>query len=109
MKANASKHKAMSYERMQKDDARLRAQIQEWLERAQAVDDEEDKVEGDGGTPDPREEIRGREERLEKLARVREALRKEVAEARARRLREQAQEPVGRWPRDRSRVGRPVR
>ncbi len=26
----------MSYERMQKDDVRLRAEIQEWFERAQA-------------------------------------------------------------------------
>lgn len=92
MKANASKHKAMSYERMQKDDARLRAEIQEWFERAQAVDEEEDKAEGNGDTYDPKEEIRRREERLEKMARVREALKKEVAEARAKRLREQAEE-----------------
>src|SRR5678816_4845429 len=47
---------------------------------------------GDGGTYDPQEEIRRREERLAKMARVREALRKEVAEARAVRLREQAEE-----------------
>lgn len=92
MKANASKHKAMSYERMQKDDARLRAEIQEWFERAQKIDDEEDKAEGDGGTYDPQEEIRRREERLAAMARVREALKKEVAEARADRLREQAEE-----------------
>ena len=92
MKANASKHKAMSYDRMQKDDARLRAEIQEWFARAQATDEEEDRIEGDGGTYDPQEEIRRREERLAKMARVREALRKEVGEARAVRLREQAEE-----------------
>lgn len=92
MKANASKHKAMSYDRMQKDDARLRAEIQAWFERAQATDEEEDRTEGDGGTYDPQDEIRRREERLAKMARVREALKKEVAEARAVRLREQAEE-----------------
>ncbi|MDX2089350.1 MAG: IS1182 family transposase [Kofleriaceae bacterium] len=92
MKANASKHKAMSYDRMQKDDVKLRAEIQEWFEKAQAVDAEEDQVDGDGGTYDPQEEIRRREERLAKMARVREALKKEVAEARAVRLREQAEE-----------------
>jgi transposase len=92
MKANASKHKAMSYDRMQKDDARLRAEIQEWFERAQAIDEAEDKAEGDSGTYDPQKEIRLREERLAKMERVREALRKEVAEARAVRLREQAEE-----------------
>src|SRR5690242_20480848 len=89
MKANASKHKAMSYERMQKDDARLRAEIQEWFERAEAVDAEED---AQHGTYDPKEEIRLREERLAKMARAKEALKKEVAAARAVRLREQAVE-----------------
>ena len=92
MKANASKHKAMSYDRMQKDDARLRAEIQQWFERAQATDQEEDQLEGDGGTYDPQEEIRRREDRLAKMERVREALKKEVAEARAARLREQAEQ-----------------
>jgi transposase len=89
MKANASKHKAMSYERMQKDDARLRAEIQEWFERAEAVDAEED---AQHGAYDPREEIRLREERLAKMERAKEALKKEVAAARAVRLREQAEE-----------------
>ena len=32
MKANASKHKAMSYERMQNDEVRLRAEIKEWFD-----------------------------------------------------------------------------
>jgi len=89
MKANASKHKAMSHDRMEKDEVRLRAEIQEWFEKAQAVDAEEDKTEG---AYDPQEEIRRREERLAKMARVKEALKKEVAEARAKRLREQAEE-----------------
>jgi len=89
MKANASKHKAMSYDRMEKDDARLRAEIQEWFDRAEAIDAEEDAL---YGTHDPKEEIRLREERLAKMARAKEALKKEVAAARAVRLREQAAE-----------------
>jgi transposase len=89
MKANASKHKAMSYERMQKDEVRLRAEIQEWFDRAAAIDAEEDALHG---TYDPKEEIRLREERLAKMARAKEALKKEVAAARAVRLREQAEE-----------------
>lgn len=89
MKANASKHKAMSHERMEKDDVRLRAEIQEWFDRAQATDAAEAAIEG---VYDPQEEIRRREERLAKMARAREALKKEVAEARAIRLREQAEE-----------------
>lgn len=87
MKANASKHKAMSYDRMQKDDARLRAEVEELLSRAEAVDAEEDAAEG---PYDPQEEIRRREERLAKMQEVREALRRETAAKRAARLTEQA-------------------
>ena len=88
MKANASKHKAMSYDRMQKDDARLRAEVEAMLARAEAVDAEEDEREG---AFDPAEEIRRREERLAKMQAAREALRRETAAARAAKLRAQAE------------------
>lgn len=89
MKANASKHKAMSYERMQKDEARLREEVETWLARAEAVDAEED---AHDAKLDPAEEIRRREERLAKMNAAREALRRETAAARAERLRQQAEE-----------------
>lgn len=89
MKANASKHKAMSFDRMEKDPARLRAEVQEWFERAEAVDAEEDAVHG---KYDPKEEIRLREERIAKMERVKEALKKETAAKRAQELRRQAEE-----------------
>ncbi len=92
MKANASKHKAMSYDRMQKDEVRLRAEISEWFARADQVDADEDELHGDGGAYDPQEEIRRREERLAKMELAKQALEKEVAAARAKRLREQAEE-----------------
>lgn len=76
MKANASKHKAMSYDRLVADDAKLRAEVEALLERAEAVDAEEDEQEG---TYDPQEEIRRREERLAKMQEAREALRRERA------------------------------
>ena len=88
MKANASKHKAMSYERMRKDETRVRAEVEEWLARAEAVDAEEDERDG---KPDPAEEIRRREERLAKMTAAREALRRETEAARAAKLREQAE------------------
>src|SRR5213083_2358837 len=44
--ANASKHKAMSYGRMGEAEEKLKAQIQELLERAEAVDAAEDEKEG---------------------------------------------------------------
>src|SRR5207245_9465688 len=42
VKANASKHKAMSYGRMQEDEKRLGAEIRRLLEQAEKVDVEED-------------------------------------------------------------------
>jgi transposase len=89
MKANASKHKAMSHDRLIKDTARLRAEVEGWLARAEAEDAAEDELYGD---QDPQEEIRLREERLAKMNAALEALKKETAAARARKLREQAEQ-----------------
>jgi transposase len=46
IKANASKHKAMSYERMDKRAAELEAEVAKWLAVAEATDAEEDKLYG---------------------------------------------------------------
>jgi transposase len=46
IKANASKHKAMSYERMKKREAELQAEVDRWLAAAAAADAEEDKLHG---------------------------------------------------------------
>src|SRR5207247_3379774 len=43
VKANASKHKAMSYGRMEEAEKRLREEVQELLKQAEAADEEEDK------------------------------------------------------------------
>jgi transposase len=89
MKANASKHKAMSYDRMVKDDERIRKEVEELLAKADAADAADDAAEG---AYDPDEEIRRRQERLAKMAAAREALRAETKTARAARLRDQAEE-----------------
>ena len=46
IKANASKHKAMSYERMEKRAAELEAEVERWLSAAEAADAEEDRAFG---------------------------------------------------------------
>ena len=46
IKANASKHKAMSYERMEKRAAELEAEVAKWLSSAEAADAAEDKLYG---------------------------------------------------------------
>src|SRR5262245_2337547 len=44
--ANASKHKAMSYARMEEEEKRLRKSIRKWFEEADAIDREEDRLYG---------------------------------------------------------------
>jgi hypothetical protein len=93
MKANASKHKAMSYDRMNADEAKLKAEIDALLAKAEATDAEEDKEYGIGQEPsDLPAELRRREDRLAKIREAREALKKEAAEARAAELRAQAED-----------------
>jgi transposase len=89
MKANASKHKAKSYDRLITDTERLRAEVDGWMARAEAEDAADD---AQYGAYDPQEEIRLREEKLAKMKAAIDALRKETAAARAARLREQAVE-----------------
>jgi hypothetical protein len=50
--ANASRHKAMSYGRMEEEEKRLRASVRKWFEEADAIDREEDRLYGKGRTGD---------------------------------------------------------
>jgi transposase len=84
MKANASKHKAMSYERMQKEEARLKAEVEALLRRAEQVDAEEDALYGVGKQPeDLPAELQRREGRRAKIREALGALKRETAKARA--------------------------
>ena len=79
MKANASKHKAMSYKRMKEEEVRLEAEIQVLLKKAQDVDEEEDRTHGKGKSGDELpDEMAFRESRLKKLREARAALEAEV-------------------------------
>lgn len=90
VKANASKHKAMSYERMQKQNAELSAEVEELLSRADAVDAQEDELYGVGQDPeDLPAELQRREGRRAKIRAALAALEKDAAQTRAQTLREQ--------------------
>jgi transposase len=90
--ANASKHKAMSYKRMQEEERRLAAEVEALLARADEADRREDAQYGVGKAPeDLPEELRRRESRRSRIQEAKAALEKEAAEARAEELREQAQ------------------
>ncbi len=83
IRANASKHKAMSYGRMEKKVSELEAEVAELLKRAESVDAEEDGLYGKGRRGDELPaELRYKESRLRKIKEAMGALERE-AEAKA--------------------------
>lgn len=94
IKANASKHKAMSYERMKGREAALKAEVDRWLEAAEAADAEEDGLYGDKRGDELPEWVADKRKRLEKIRAAKaelEAEAKAAAEEEQRR-RDQAEE-----------------
>lgn len=93
LQANASKHKAMSYKRMQEEESRLRAEIEAMMRRADEIDRAEDALYGTGRDPwwDMPEELKHRESRLARILAAKEELEREAAAERANQLREQQQ------------------
>jgi transposase len=88
IKANASKHKAMSYERMSKREAELQAEVDGWLKAAEAADAAEDKA---LGTDKRGDEMPGWvADKQARLAKIREAKAALEAEAKAKAAAEQA-------------------
>jgi transposase len=74
VKANASRHKAMSYDRMTVEEARLQQEIDALLQQAQAADDAEDAQHGDRRGDELPDELADRETRLEKIRQAKAAL-----------------------------------
>jgi transposase len=77
IKANASRHKAMSYERMQQAEAELKAQIDALLERAKTAD----AAEAEEPEVDIPAEIQRREDRLQAITEARERIEKRQRDA----------------------------
>ena len=81
VRANASKHKAMSYGRMKEEEKRLRKEIEGLTQRASREDAEEDRIYGEDQRGDELpEELRRREKRLEKIDAAIERLKKRQVE-----------------------------
>ena len=86
IKANASRHKAMSYGRMLTEEKRLKEEIEQLLEKAKAIDEQEDNEYGTDRRGDELpEELARRESRLKRIQDAKKAL-----EAKARAAAEQA-------------------
>lgn len=81
LKANASKHKAMSYDRMNEKEKQLREEVEKLLAQAAQADAEEDARYGKGKHGDELPaELARRESRLKKIAEAKAALEQEARE-----------------------------
>jgi transposase len=79
VRANASKHKAMSYGRMKEKEAVLAEEVERLLKEAQEVDEEEDRRYGKGRQGDELpQELAFRESRLQKIREAKAALEAEA-------------------------------
>ena len=81
IKANASKHKAMSYKRMNETEARLKQEIDALLAEAEKTDAEEDALHGkDRHGDELPAELQRRESRLQKIREAKAALEQDAEE-----------------------------
>lgn len=81
IKANASKHKAMSHKRMLERKDEYTKAIQEWFDRSDREDDEDDRHFGQDKRGDELpEHLRTKQKRLEKIEEALKALQKEARE-----------------------------
>jgi transposase len=81
VKANASKHKAMSYDRMKGKEAELEGEVRRLLEEADRVDEEEDRKYGKDRRGDELPaELARRDSRLKKIREAKAALEAEAKE-----------------------------
>jgi transposase len=76
VKANASKHKAMSYDRMVQRERELRDEVQRLMQQAEEADEQDDRRHGKGRRGDwsVPEELAVRQKRLQKLQEAKQAL-----------------------------------
>ena len=92
IRANASKHKAMSHERMLKSERQLEGEMRALLRKAELIDAQEDGQYGKGKRGDELpEELQRRSSRLEWIRKAKAELEAEAAAAKAAQRQEQAE------------------
>jgi transposase len=107
IKANASKHKAMSYERMKKREAELQAEVDRWLEAAEAADAQEDKLYGDKRGDELPDWVADKAQRLEKIREAKAALEAEAKAAAEAEGKARAEAAASRKAEGRKKTGQP--
>src|SRR5256884_3232300 len=92
IKANASKHKAMSYARMEDRATELEAEVAKWLSTAEAADAEEDKLHGRDKTGEEMPDwVADKQRRAEKIRQAKAELEAEAKAAAEAKLKAEAE------------------
>ena len=109
VKANASKHKAMSYERMEKRAAELEAEVAKWLAAAEAADAAEDKTHGrDRSGEEMPAWVADKKTRAEKIRAAKAELEAEAKAAAEAKLKAEAEAEAKRQAEGRKKPGPPA-
>jgi len=106
IKANASKHKAMSYARMKQREAELQAEVDRWLKAAEAADADEDTVHGDKRGDEMPAWVADKEKRLAKIRAAMAALEADAKSAAEDKRRIDAEKERQREAENRKKTGR---
>lgn len=93
VQANASKHKAMSHERMRRAEKELEKEINALMRKAKILDAQEDRRYGKGNRgSDLPDELRRRQDRLARIRQARKEMEAETAATTARQRQQEAEE-----------------
>jgi len=109
IKANASKHKAMSYERMAARAAQLDAEVAKWFAAAEAADSKEDKIHGSDKQGDEMPEwVADKTRRAEKIRAAKAELEAEARAAAEAKAKAEAEAEEKRKTEGRKKPGKPA-
>src|SRR6266446_10820269 len=109
IQANASKHKAMSYERMTRREKELAAEVARWLAAAEAADAAEDRTYGKDKSGDALPSwVADKEKRLAKIREAMAALEAEARQAAEEERRIEAEKEQQRQAEGRKKPGKPA-
>jgi len=107
IKANASKHKAMSYQHMKRRQSELQAEVDRWLAAAEAADAEEDKLHGNKRGDELPDWVADKQKRIKKIAEAKAELEAEAKAAADEERRIEAQKQKQREAESRTKPGKP--
>jgi transposase len=105
-KANASRHKAMSYGYMNKEEQRLQGEIQTLLQQAQQTDNQEDAALGSRRGDELPEELQRREQRLATIRAAKQRLEEQARAQAATKRQQQLEEEEARQQTGQKRRGK---